>query len=103
MSALTRPNPDPCWPAQAKTLTEIHAEAHAELGMVPTTMMAPLPGLQGLPALQQPLAGLRHEEVELFPAFKHSGVCLRLCMLQYHCLAGQSTAHLPAPVPMLVM
>ena len=55
---------------QAKKITEIHAEAHAELGMVPATMMA---SLQTLPAMQTILPGLRNEEIELFPAFKHSG------------------------------
>ncbi|KAK9820254.1 hypothetical protein WJX72_008106 [[Myrmecia] bisecta] len=56
---------------QAKKLDEIHAEAHAELGMVPVTLMPTLQ-LPALPRLQQ-------EDVELFPAFrgdadwKHSG------------------------------
>lgn len=54
---------------EAKKLTDIRAEAHAELGIVPATMMA---SLQTLPALQAGLPGLGTEEVELFPAFKHS-------------------------------
>ena len=71
---------------QAKKITEIHAEAHAELGMVPTSMMA---NLQALPALQQALPGLRNDEIELFPAFKHSGDCpspsLRCVQLELKC------------------
>jgi len=36
------------WHLQAKKITEIHAEAHAELGMMPTPT---LPLFQALPAL----------------------------------------------------
>lgn len=61
---------------QAKKITEIHAEAHAELGMVPASMMA---SLQALPAMQSALPGLQQEEIELFPAFKHSGEPSNAC------------------------
>lgn len=48
---------------QAKTIEEIHAEAHAELGMVPATV---IPALESLAALPRQMAA----EVELFPSFK---------------------------------
>jgi translation initiation factor 4G len=48
---------------QAKKLEEIHAEAHAELGMMPTTL---IPALESL----APLPKTVHDEVELFPGFK---------------------------------
>ena len=48
---------------QAKTIEEIHAEAHAELGMMPATI---IPALESLAALPRQTAA----EVELFPSFK---------------------------------
>ncbi|DBA68932.1 hypothetical protein WJX79_006578 [Trebouxia sp. C0005] len=48
---------------QAKTIEEIHAEAHAELGMMPATL---IPALESLSALPRQAA----DEVELFPSFK---------------------------------
>lgn len=48
---------------QAKTIEEIHAEAHAELGMMPATV---IPALESLAALPRQTAA----EVELFPSFK---------------------------------
>ena len=48
---------------QAKKLDEIHAEAHAELGMVPATLLPTLETLQPLPRSQR-------DEVELFPALR---------------------------------
>ena len=50
-------------PLQAKKLDEIHAEAHAELGMVPATLLPTLETLQPLPRSQR-------DEVELFPALR---------------------------------
>lgn len=55
---------------QAKTIEEIHAEAHAELGMMPATI---IPALESLAALPRQTA----TEVELFPSFK-GGMCF-LC------------------------
>ena len=56
---------------EAKKISEIHAAAHAELGMMPTAMM---PGLAPLPV--QARAGVpgMGQDVELFPAFKTDGV-----------------------------
>lgn len=54
---------------QAKKLDEIHAEAHAELGMMPALAMASLPPLPGLAQLG-PARPAAAEEVDLFPAFK---------------------------------
>ena len=86
---------------QAKKLTEVRAEAHAELGMVPPPAMATLPAM---PLLQMALAGQPVPELELFPAFKGSGVLLSgiqcieiscwlraamLCACQ-RCLAGSA-------------
>lgn len=48
---------------QAKTIEEIHAEAHAELGMMPATL---IPALESLSVLPRQAA----DEVELFPSFK---------------------------------
>lgn len=54
---------------QAKTIEEIHAEAHAELGMMPATL---IPALESLSALPRQAA----DEVELFPSFKGGkGAC----------------------------
>ena len=54
---------------EAKKISEIHAAAHAELGMIPAMM----PGLAPLPAQARGgLPGLK-EDVELFPAFKTDG------------------------------
>ena len=54
---------------EAKKISEIHAAAHAELGMIPSMM----PGLAPLPAQARGgLPGLK-EDVELFPAFKTDG------------------------------
>ena len=55
---------------EAKKISEIHAAAHAELGMTPVTMM---PGLAPLPV--QARAGVpgMGQDVELFPAFKTDG------------------------------
>lgn len=53
---------------QAKTIEEIHAEAHAELGMMPATL---IPALESLSALPRQAA----DEVELFPSFKQ-GRCI---------------------------
>ena len=58
---------------EAKKISEIHAAAHAELGMIPAAMM---PGLAPLPAqVRAGVPGLG-EDVELFPAFKTDGVFL---------------------------
>ena len=59
-----------CSGMQAKKIDEIHAEAHAELGMVPT---ATLPLFQALPALPASVVGPREEDIELFPAFRGGG------------------------------
>ena len=64
---LTRPSPN-C--SQAKKLDEIHAEAHAELGMMPALAMASLPPLPGLAQLGPARPVPKEQEVELFPAFK---------------------------------
>lgn len=55
---------------EAKKISEIHAAAHAELGMMPAAMM---PGLAPLPV--QARAGVPGlgQDVELFPAFKTDG------------------------------
>ena len=55
---------------EAKKISEIHAAAHAELGMMPAAMM---PGLAPLPV--QARAGVpgMGQDVELFPAFKTDG------------------------------
>ncbi len=55
---------------EAKKISEIHAAAHAELGMIPAAMM---PGLAPLPV--QARAGVpgMGQDVELFPAFKTDG------------------------------
>lgn len=55
---------------QAKKLDEIHAEAHAELGMMPALAMASLPPLPGLAQLGPARPAAAAEEVDLFPAFK---------------------------------
>ena len=55
---------------QAKKIDEIHAEAHAELGMVPTTN---LPLFQALPALPAAVVGPSTRDIELFPAFRGGG------------------------------
>lgn len=59
---------------QAKKISEVHAAAHAELGMVPAMM----PGLAPLPT--QVRAGVpgMGEDVELFPAFKTDGMLLSI-------------------------
>ena len=59
---------------QAKTIEEIHAEAHAELGMMPATL---IPALESLSALPRQAA----DEVELFPSFKGGMVFFHLCLL----------------------
>ena len=60
-----------CWcTVQAKKIDEIHAEAHAELGMVPTPT---LPLFQALPALPASILGPREKDFELFPAFRGEG------------------------------
>ena len=51
-----------CDVIQAKTIEEIRAEAHAELGMMPATL---IPALESLSALPR-----QADEVELFPSFK---------------------------------
>ena len=56
---------------QAKKLDEIHAEAHAELGMVPATLLPTLETLQPLPRSQR-------DEVELFPALRGGELIGRL-------------------------
>lgn len=48
---------------QAKKLDEIHAEAHAELGMMPALAIAQLPKLPGLQQLISTPA--REEEVRI--------------------------------------
>ena len=58
---------------QAKKIEEIHAEAHAELGMVPS-LMQPLLSRFPLPAAA---IGLKEEEVDLFPAFRGGGASFR--------------------------
>lgn len=55
---------------EAKKISEIHAAAHAELGMMPAAMM---PGLAPLPAQARGGVPGMGEEVELFPAFKTDG------------------------------
>lgn len=59
---------------EAKKISEIHAAAHAELGMIPAAMM---PGLAPLPAqVRAGVPGLGGDDVELFPAFKTDGALL---------------------------
>lgn len=59
---------------EAKKISEIHAAAHAELGMMPAAMM---PGLAPLPAqVRAGVPGLGGNDVELFPAFKTDGALL---------------------------
>ena len=76
---------------QAKKIDEIHAEAHAELGMVPTPT---LPLFQALPALPASILGPREKDFELFPAFRGEGTQPRpesLCDVQtvHHLVARQ--------------
>ncbi len=56
--------------SQAKKISEIHAAAQAELGMVVPGL---LPSLAALPALPRGLAPGQAADVELFPAFKGGG------------------------------
>ena len=56
--------------AQAKKISEIHAAAQAELGMVVPGL---LPALAALPALPGVIAPGQAKDVELFPAFKGGG------------------------------
>lgn len=60
---------------EAKKISEIHAAAHAELGMIPAAV---LPGLAPLPAHSRAAVPGLADDVELFPAFKGDGE--RLCM-----------------------
>jgi translation initiation factor 4G len=57
---------------EAKKISEIHAAAHAELGMIPAAVM---PGLGPLPALSRGAAPGLTSDAELFPAFKGDGAC----------------------------
>ena len=59
---------------QAKKISEVRAEAHAELGMVPPPSMS-MP--VALPTLQAQLANQALPELDLFPAFKGSGASCR--------------------------
>lgn len=52
---------------EAKKISEIHAAAHAELGMIPSGIM---PGLAPLPAHSRGAVPGLADDVELFPAFK---------------------------------
>ncbi|BDA41688.1 Eukaryotic translation initiation factor isoform 4G-1 [Coccomyxa sp. Obi] len=52
---------------EAKKISEIHAAAHAELGMIPAAV---LPGLAPLPAHSRAAVPGLADDVELFPAFK---------------------------------
>ncbi|EIE25379.1 hypothetical protein COCSUDRAFT_46693 [Coccomyxa subellipsoidea C-169] len=52
---------------EAKKISEIHAAAHAELGMIPSAV---LPGLAPLPAHSRGAVPGLADDVELFPAFK---------------------------------
>lgn len=63
---------------EAKKISEIHAAAHAELGMMPTVM----PGLAPLPALSRGAAPGMASDMELFPAFKGDGAP---CSCQQSC------------------
>jgi len=62
--------------AQAKKISEIHAAAQAELGMVVPGL---LPAMASLPALPRGLAPGQAQDVDLFPAFKGGGVHARFC------------------------
>ncbi len=75
---------------QAKTIEEIHAEAHAELGMMPATL---IPALESLSALPRQAA----DEVELFPSFKGG----RQIMLSGHRGTDYSCHDLPRCDPAL--
>lgn len=55
---------------EAKKISEIHAAAHAELGMIPTAVM---PGLAPLPSHSRGAVPGLADDVELFPAFKGDG------------------------------
>lgn len=55
---------------EAKKISEIHAAAHAELGMIPSAV---LPGLAPLPAHSRGAVPGLADDVELFPAFKGDG------------------------------
>ncbi len=65
-------------------IEEIHAEAHAELGMMPATL---IPALESLSALPRQAA----DEVELFPSFKGG----RQTMLSGHLGIVYSSHDLP--------
>lgn len=70
---------------EAKKISEIHAAAHAELGMIPAAV---LPGLAPLPAHSRAAVPGLADDVELFPAFKGDGERLCACRScrKSHCL-----------------
>ena len=77
---------------QAKKISEVRAEAHAELGMVPPPSMS-MP--VALPTLQAQLANQALPELDLFPAFKGSGAscsCSVAILAMWHRDCGRCSA-----------